>query len=58
MFKRVEGPTLARRSVTITLDGVPIEVPEDETVAAVLLQSGRPDFELRWSAVRSAARTA
>jgi D-hydroxyproline dehydrogenase subunit gamma len=43
MFKRVAGPTLARRWVTITLDGVPIEVPEDETVAAALLQSGRPD---------------
>jgi D-hydroxyproline dehydrogenase subunit gamma len=56
VFKRVDGATRAHRSVTITLDGIAMEVPEEETVAAAMLQSGRADF--RTTAVSGAPRSA
>jgi D-hydroxyproline dehydrogenase subunit gamma len=56
MFKRIAAATLARRSVRITLDGIAMDVAEDETVAASMLQSGRADF--RTTAVSGAHRGA
>ena len=56
MFKRIDGETRARRSVTIKLDGVSMDVPEEETVAAAMLQSGRADF--RTTAVSGTPRGA
>lgn len=56
MFKYVEGICGARKPVAITIDGMRTEAREDETLAAVMLQSGRPD--LRTSAVTGRPRGA
>ncbi len=44
MFRYLDGAGARRKSVVITIDGIAMEVPEAETLAAAMLQSGRLDF--------------
>ncbi len=56
MFKYLDAEQRLRESIMITIDGVAMEVPAQETLAAALLQSGRLD--LRNTAVTGAPRSA
>lgn len=56
MFKYLDGKGRLRESIMITIDGVALEVPAQETLAAAMLQSGRLD--LRTTAISGAPRSA
>lgn len=56
MFKYLDGQQRLRDSIMITIDGIALEVPAQETLAAAMLQSGRLD--LRTTAVTGAPRSA
>jgi predicted molibdopterin-dependent oxidoreductase YjgC len=56
VFRYLEGKQRLRESIMITIDGVALEVPAQETLAAAMLQSGRLD--LRTTAISGAARSA
>ena len=56
MFKYLDAQQRMRESIMITIDGVALEVPAQETLAAAMLQSGRLD--LRTTAVSGELRSA
>ena len=56
MFKYLDAKQRLRESIMITIDGVALEVPAKEKLAAAMLQSGRLD--LRTTAVSGAPRGA
>jgi predicted molibdopterin-dependent oxidoreductase YjgC len=56
VFKYLDAKQRLRESIMITIDGVALEVPAQETLAAAMLQSGRLD--LRTTAVSGAPRSA
>lgn len=56
MFKYLDAKQRLRESIMITIDGVALEVPAQETLAAAMLQSGRLD--LRTTVVSGAPRSA
>jgi D-hydroxyproline dehydrogenase subunit gamma len=56
VFKYLDAEQRMRESIMITIDGVALEVPAQETLAAALLQSGRLD--LRTTAISGAPRSA
>jgi predicted molibdopterin-dependent oxidoreductase YjgC len=56
VFKYLDARQRLRESIMITIDGVALEVPAQETLAAAMLQSGRLD--LRTTVVSGAPRSA
>ena len=56
MFKYLDAKRRLRESIMITIDGVALEVPAQETLAAAMLQTGR--LELRSTAITGAPRSA
>jgi D-hydroxyproline dehydrogenase subunit gamma len=56
VFKYLDHHQRMRESIMITIDGVALEVPAQETLAAAMLQSGRLD--LRTTAVSGTPRSA
>lgn len=56
MFKYLDAKQRLRDSIMISIDGVALEVPAQETLAAAMLQSG--PLDLRTTAISGTPRSA